>query len=302
MDRVLALQFLAREVERGVELGAEQHRECGDVQEQQHGDRSGERPVGDRPREDEANVGAQPPAAQVPDHQCEDGAGQRRSPSPPVWDRHVVERRQDDQRHHRGDRPVDQGHRVMDPRGGVLAQQTVDGGGAEHQGRQQEDGGGHLQDVDRGASRRLLTAPRSCRSPYAIVMVFTYVAMADEPDHNDVMKPIEMTSGRPLRRMSSIVGLTCSAGRLVRKCPAACKMLCSMLSTVEWPVSPGEVADGPEYRQQQRREREQLPETGLGGESEDPVVPGAHQRAAHAFPRCTAGDGAAPWAYHDAPV
>ena len=111
--------------------------------------------------------------------------------------------------------------------------------------------------------------------PYAMVTVLTNVAVADEPAHRPIRKPTLITSARPRaqhlvhRRGDDLV----DDARRERPVDASSSD-CSIWLTVDGAEQPGQVADAAQQGQEQRRQRQQLPEGGLRGQPEHPVVPG----------------------------
>src|SRR3954451_7544277 len=86
---------------------------------------------------------------------------------------------------------------------------------------------------------RLRKAFRCARSPYAIVIVLTYVAMADEPVQSETMKLIDTTSARPPARIRSSAGFTVESTALgTITCLAPRRTASSMSCTVSWPRLP----------------------------------------------------------------
>ncbi len=85
----------------------------------------------------------------------------------------------------------------------------------------------------------MCTIPRASFCPYMIDTVSTNTFNALEPDHSDRMKPTEMTSTRPSRSTSSIVGRSSSLMLdSVRKREAYTWIAETMLLIVSGPIQP----------------------------------------------------------------
>ena len=125
------------------------------------------------------------------------------------------------------------------------------------------------------ASSRLRSAERWWRMPYAMVIVLTNVAVADEPAHSEIRKPIEITSARPPCENLLHQRRDHRVDHVGREQPVgAADDLPLDLRHVVRPDRSGEVAERAEDGQDQRRQAQQLPETRLGGQPQDAVGPG----------------------------
>ena len=118
------------------------------------------------------------------------------------------------------------------------------------------------------ASRRLRTAPRRSRMPYAIVIVLTNVAVADDPAQSAITKPMLMMSARPPCSTSCSIGVHDVVDHLRAECLAQ-RRLDLRLGPVDGVAAepPRDVAQGRDEGQEQRREAQQLPERGLRGQA-----------------------------------
>lgn len=100
-------RWIAVNVDRGIQRGTDEHRDRQHVQQQEHRDGRGQRPVDRGPGE--ARETQRPPggvASDNPHHQGEDGSGDPHAPRLPHRDRQVIEGRHEADRQHEHGRPV----------------------------------------------------------------------------------------------------------------------------------------------------------------------------------------------------
>jgi hypothetical protein len=100
------LRRMAFDVDRGVERGADEHRDRQHVEPQQHRDGRGQRTVDGRATAGRAEDGTDRVAAHDPHHEGERGPGNAGAPRLPHRDGQVVERGQETDRQHEHGRPV----------------------------------------------------------------------------------------------------------------------------------------------------------------------------------------------------